>query len=177
MGKVARTDERVELLKAPWRPGDGDYARKVNLAYRESAEPYLFLGADDLNFHEGWDTEALRFSDHGVVGTNDLHNPRVLAGRHSTHSLVSRRYADEYGIIDGPGILCEKYSHQWVDDELVATAQARGEFHFCAESVVEHLHPFFGLAERDATYEKALAATRADGAIFRSRRRLWARGR
>lgn len=113
----------------------------------------------------------------GVIGTNDLGNPRVLAGRHSTHPLVSRRYANEMGTLDGPGqVVAEVYDHQYCDDELVLTAQRRAEWAFAREAVVEHLHPFFGKAEMDATYDKAIAKTADDRATFMRRRRQLNRG-
>ena len=46
-----------------------------------------------------------------MVGTNDLTNKRTIRGRHSTHSLVTRDYAD-LGTIDGqPGPLFQGYHH------------------------------------------------------------------
>jgi hypothetical protein len=166
----------ADVLTVEWQPGRGDWARKINHAYRGSEEPWLFLGADDLDFKRGWAGEAMAVAQEtgcGVIGTNDLGNPRVLAGRHSTHPLVSRRYADELGSIDGPGeIVHEGYDHQYCDDELVLTAQRRAEWAFAAESVVEHLHPFFKKALMDATYAKATRETAADRRLFLSRRRL-----
>lgn len=170
----------ADVLVVDWEAGPGDWARKINAAYRGSNEPWLFLGADDLEFHRGWASEALGLANAtgaGVIGTNDLGNPRVIAGRHSTHPLVSRRYADELGTIDGPGaVVYEGYDHQYCDDELVLTAQRRGEWAFAKGAIVEHLHPFFKKAPMDATYEKALRQTSADAARFMRRRRLINRG-
>lgn len=169
-----RLGQRAVADVFPLAPGPGDWARKVNYAYRGSDEPWMLLGADDLVFHDGWAEAALGLAEQtgaGVVGTNDLANPRVKRGSHSTHPLVSRRYADELGTIDGPGIVaCEAYDHQYVDDEIVLTAQRRKEWAFAADSVVEHLHPYFGTADWDATYRKAVRSTRADRALFTSRR-------
>lgn len=167
----------VDLLVAPFEPGPGDWARKINLAYSLSDEPWIFTGADDLRFYPHWASRGIgagEFFDVGVVGTNDLHNPRVLSRQHATHSLVHRRYADEFGTVDGPGrVVAECYDHQYVDDELVRTARSRDQWYFEAGSVVEHLHPYFGGAEMDPTYEKALRATKADAELFRSRQGLW----
>ena len=70
----------------------------------------MFAGADDLNFHPGWDTAALAVMDGWVqvVGTNDLLNPYVTAGLHATHYLVDRRYLDDVGgVVDqGPARSC-----------------------------------------------------------------------
>lgn len=163
------------VLVVNWEPGPGDYARKINYGYRATGEPWIFTGADDLIFHPRWATAAFTagLGAH-VIGTNDLHNPRVVAGMHSTHTLVARSYANECGTVDGPGLIYhEGYDHQFCDDEMVRTAQWRGAWAFAREAHVEHLHPHFGGAEMDATYRKALAATLADSRLFQSRCHLW----
>jgi hypothetical protein len=154
----------------------GDYARKVNAVYRATTEPLIFLGADDLRFHPGW-LEAARsqlLPGIGVVGTNDLGSPRVMAGEHATHSLVTRAYADEHGTLDGPGaILCERYVHEYVDDELVGTAKLRGAWAFAVDSHVEHLHPNWGKGKMDKLYAQQGRRMRADRALHQQRARLW----
>lgn len=133
----------ADLMLVPRAP-IGDYARKINFGYRTTAEPLIFLGASDIHFHPGW-LDACRAAlgpGVGVVGTNDMGSPRVMAGQHSTHSLVTRDYADQFGTIDGPGqILCEAYPHEYSDDELVGTAMHRGAWAFAPTARVEHLHP------------------------------------
>lgn len=168
------------VFVSDWRPDRADWARKINAVYRDHSDaPWLLLGADDLTFHPGWAEAALEVGERtgaGVVGTNDLSNPRVIAGRHSTHPLVRRSYADDLGTIDGPGqVVAEVYDHQFADDELVATAQRRHKWAFARGAHVEHLHPYFGKGAMDATYRKALRATRADQQLFSERRRLIAR--
>jgi hypothetical protein len=163
-----RTGADVEVY--PEAAGPGDWAKKLNWAIGMSDEPYILLGADDLRFHDGWAEAALR-EGAGVIGTNDLHNPRVLRGQHSTHPLVRREYA-ELGAIDGGPLLHEGYDHQYVDDEVVATAKHRGEWAFAAEAKVEHLHPYFQGAPMDKTYQKGMARIAADRALFQRRRRL-----
>jgi hypothetical protein len=63
------------------------FAEKVNLGYRQTREPWLFLVGDDVRFEAGWLDHAQAAARDGahVIGTNDLHNPRVLAGEHATH--------------------------------------------------------------------------------------------
>ncbi len=165
-----------DVIETTWDPGRGDFARKVNLAYRLTDEPWIFQAADDLRFHPGWDTAAMEVAESGarVIGTNDLHNPVVKAGTHSTHTFIHRTYIDDPGAsLDGPGsVFSEAYSHQNVDNELVAVAKARGEWAFSHESLVEHRHPFW-IDRRlmDATYEKGLKEWRQDGMLFRRRMR------
>lgn len=156
--------------------GRGDYARKINYGYQVTTEPYIFLGADDLSFYPNWFEYAVSrmVGRVGVVGTNDLGNPRVLAGRHSTHSLVLRGYIDKYGTIDERGkILHEGYPHEFVDDEFVATAQKRRCWAFSKTSIVEHLHPHWGKAPTDDVYGNPTERMMIGSQLFRKRSRLW----
>lgn len=154
----------------------GDYARKINHAISaESDEPLIFCAADDLHFHEGWlpAATAKLTEEVGVVGTNDLGNRRVMKGRHATHSLVTRDYAEQ-GLIDGrPGLLCEMYWHEYVDDELVATAKHRNAWSFAADSIVEHLHPDWGKAPMDDSYAQQKERMRVGFRTYQRRSRLW----
>ena len=83
-----------------WRAVVGDWAKKINRALAESTEPLIFTGADDLLFHPGWLTAAKAQLKPGVglVGTNDLGSPRVMAGLHATHLLAARWYAETTGL-------------------------------------------------------------------------------
>lgn len=161
------------IIGPPHAPGD--YARKSNLAYTVSDEPLLFLAADDLEFHPDWFERATaRLADGiGVVGTNDLCNRRTRQ-QHSTHSLVTRAYIDEFGTIDEPGkVLHEGYPHEFVDDELVQTAQHRGAYAHAEDSYVEHLHPMNNKAPMDDLYAEQANRMRVGRRIFEGRRHLW----
>lgn len=171
---AAVRDAGADLLILPEEPGRGDYAKKINLGYRETTEELIFTGADDLRFHANWLDYALAKlsgrSRIGVVGTNDLGSRRVMRGEHATHSLVSRRYADEWGTADQKGqVLVEVYHHNFVDDELVHTAKIRAAWAFARASVVEHLHPHWGKGKLDATYRLGLKDFEMDRQVFRSR--------
>lgn len=171
-------DVRLDILDVPARPGD--FARKINRAFRTTDEPFLFQAADDVVFCPGWDAAALAVavsSGAGVVGTNDHGNPTVMRGRHSTHSLIRRTYVDDPGAsLDGPGVVfSEAYGHQYVDTELVELAKSRGQWAFAADSAVCHEHPFWHKeVPRDATYERGLASAAADQRLYMQRRRQWA---
>ena len=158
-------------------PG-GSYASKINAGFNETHEPWLMLAADDLRFHPEWLQRALRWATDqiGVIGTNDLCNPRVMCGQHSTHSLVRRGYVDqESGVVDEPGrVLHEGYMHEYCDDEFVQTAMARGRYVHAFDSIVEHLHPLVGKAQDDATYQRGRVHTRQSRRLFITRQRLWA---
>jgi hypothetical protein len=160
-----------------WDGGPGDYARKINLGFARTHERFVLLAADDLYFHGGWAERAVAAwyeSGACVIGTNDLANPAVLAGEHATHSLVHRDYG-ECGTADEQGkLLHEGYGHNFVDNEFVETARARGTFWPALDSRVEHEHPIWSKGHPDATYEKGQQRYHEDQRLFLSRRRLWA---
>jgi len=165
---------RRELVLVPRRPA-GDYARKINAVVEGTREALVFLGASDLRFHEGWfeAATALLRPGIGVVGTNDLGSPRVIAGDHSTHSLVTREYTTR-GTIDDPRVLLhEGYVHEYVDDEFVRTAQLRGAYVHAHGSHVEHLHPDWGKGQMDSTYAGQRRRMRRGRVLYARRRHLW----
>jgi hypothetical protein len=155
----------------------GSWACKINDGYRATTEPWIFAAADDLAFHPGWFSRALAWASErtGVIGTNDICNPRVMQGQHSTHSLFRRAYVDELGTIDEAGlVLHERYGHDYADDEAIATAMARGVYVHAFDSIVEHLHPMVGKAADDDTYRLGRTHARPGQRLFLQRRRLWA---
>jgi hypothetical protein len=152
------------------------FAQRVNLAYRGGTrgEPWLFLVGDDVRFHPGWldhaQHVAATLSAH-VVGTNDLGNPRVMAGDHATHLLIRRSYVAEVGASwEGPGVLAnEAYYHWFVDDEIVTAAKQRGVWQMALGSVVEHNHPLWGKADDDEVYQLGQKHVEDDHATWLSR--------
>jgi hypothetical protein len=153
----------------------GTYAQKINHAIRRTLEPWLFLAADDIDFRAGWfpAARALMSDQVGLVGTQDLCSARVQAGEHATHMLMARWYAEQPLIDGGPGPLCELYLHEFVDDELIGTAKARGAWAFAHDSIVQHLHPDNGLAPMDELYAERPARMHAGRRVWRKRRHLW----
>lgn len=158
---------------------DGGYAQKINYAVEVTKQPLLFLGADDLEPQPGWleaavmcaarDTE--RRPHLAVVGVNDmLRRDR----EHATHFLMTRSYA-ELPTVDGqPGPCCTEYRHWYIDDELIATARARGVYAYAADAHVRHLHYLVGAAPDDDTYARGREFARIDARTFRGREHLWA---
>ncbi len=164
----------AETWVVDWNAGRGDFARKINWAYERTEAEWVFQGADDIRFHPGWDSFALgtaRRSGKRVIGTNDLHNPLVKRQLHSTHTLFARSYIEELGgTEDGTGkVFCELYDHQFVDTEFIEVAKRREEWVFSPHSHVEHLHPAWGLAHTDPTYQKAVRHTGLDFRLYRRR--------
>lgn len=170
----ALRDAGADFLTVPI--GRRRYACKINDGIAASIEPLIFTAADDLHFHDNWLLAACRqLSDSiDVVGTNDLLNPRVLAGDHSTHTLVRRTYVEQFGTVDGPGrLLHEGYPHEYVDDELIGTAKMRARFVSAPKSVVEHMHPYNKQAPVDATYRRGWAGRTVGKRLYDARRHLW----
>jgi hypothetical protein len=137
------------------------------------APEWLFVVGDDVRFHPGWldHAQAAAADQFHVVGTNDLANPRVMAGKHATHLLIRRSYVDEMGASwDGPKVVAhEGYRHWWVDDEIVAAARQRGVWTMAINSTVEHLHPAWGKGEQDEVYELGQSHADQDKATFMAR--------
>lgn len=172
--EVSRTGMPVVEVEWIWH---GDYARKINQAYLATNRSWIFLGATDLEFHSRWYQNAMACFKPGigVIGTNDLGNPRVMRGDTATHSLVSREYIENHGTIDGkPGpILFEGYIHEFVDDEFVGTARKRNAFAMALNSHVEHLHPNFGKGAIDDMYRDQNRRMELSFPLFNRRKRLW----
>jgi glycosyltransferase involved in cell wall biosynthesis len=150
------------------------YAGAVNTALEQTTEPYLFVSADDFFYHPGWlEPLLLQSKTHGLCASNDLHNQDVQAGELATCFLITREYA-QVACIDEPGVMLhEGYTHNFVDAEVSETAIMRGQFCYCPESKVEHQHYLWGLAVKDATYDKTLVHHAQDEALFLERRKLW----
>jgi hypothetical protein len=180
-GETAQAWKEAGATVLTWHgPSPGTFAQKVNIGYRATSEPWLLLSGDDVRFHPGWLDQAQAAARDGasVVGTNDLHNPRVTAGDHSPHPLIRRAYVDEQGASwDGPGIVAhEGYRHWFVDDEIVAAAKQRGAWVMAIHAKVEHLHPLWGLAADDETYQLGREHVEEDKVLFGERlAREWQR--
>ena len=153
---------------------EGSYAKRINRLFAASTEPYIFLGADDLSFRPGWFPAARRVADaiDGVVAINDLYS---VAG---VHFLVTRNYVETVGgCVGEPGVvLHEGYRHAYCDDELRATATARGRFGYAPDSIIEHLHPGAGKSQTDHVYQIGAASMTQGQAVFTSRTHLWTTG-
>lgn len=150
------------------------FAKKINLGYAKTTEPWLLVVGDDAKFHPAWLDHAQHVAEAfnaSVVGVNDISNPRVMAGEHAGHLLIRRSYVDQVGASwDGPGVVChEGYRHNFVDDEIVTAAKQRGVWQMALGSVVEHLHPIFGKAGDDDVYQLGQSYYEQDRELFRQR--------
>ena len=172
----------ARVLSVPGAGGPADYATKIQAGYEATNAQLCLLGSDDIRFGAGW-LDAVQWVarryDVGVIGTNDGANPSVLAGRHSTHAVVRRCYIEQRGgVVGEPGrVYSAAYHHNYVDNELCATAFARGCYYHCFGAEVRHLHPLWHSAEWDDTYRLGQAMASRDARMFESRRHLWERER
>ena len=149
----------------------GTWGKRLNYLFAQSTESYVFGGADDLRFHPGWLSAALKTMAEvdGVVMVNDLQSD------FGTLPLVSRHYIETLGgTVDGPGtIFHDGYAHNFTERETVETAKARGRWAYCPESVVEHMHYLSGKAPHDKVYELGQSTWDLDIALYQSRAHLW----
>lgn len=172
---IERESVRGDLC-VKWDTGGGSYGAKVNRGVRLTGEPFVLFGADDIEPRPGWfeAAKAKLVEGVGVVGTNDLCNPRTATGDLATHPLVARWYL-ELGAIDSPGKpLHEGYLHEFVDQEFTETAKHRGAYAHAPDAIVEHMHPDAGKAPTDALYDARPGRMRQGRRLYRRRQHLWA---
>ena len=149
---------------------DRRYVTRMNKLIREIGDARtIFFGSDDIRFHTGWLTKALKVMDQGaeVVVVNDLRNPN------GTQALVKVSYLDR-AVFDSPGMAFHPgYHHNFADTEQFFTAYKRGVYARALDSYVEHLHPLFNAPNSipwDETYKNgALANWDVDQALFQQR--------
>lgn len=153
----------------------GTYAEKTRAGVEATVEELILTGADDLEPCPGWFEAAKAHLRNGVqvVGVNDMiERPHRL--EHSTHFLMRRAYAERPTIDGKPGPFFHGYSHSFTDDELIATARARGVYTYAQDARLRHLHPDAGTGvEWDETYRKGREHMYVDRKLFRRRSRLW----
>lgn len=174
--EVARLAEKHEGVVGGLG-ASGTYPEKCNAGARATSEPLLFIANDDVRYSRGWleAAEEQMRDGIGVVGTNDLHNKAVLRGEQGTQLLVARWYFEVGGAWQEPEtIYFEGYHHDGSDLELSHLARHRGAYAHAHDSVVEHLHPAWGLRSLDATDRKGQRQRKqSDRALFAERRAAW----
>ena len=163
--------EILERLGQTFFKDNGDsYINRMNFLYKNTTEPYMFMGSDDIWFTPNWDTELMKMTkEFDVIVGDDCLNP---AG---TMALISRKYIKKYsGCIDTPDVLFYPgYKHNYADTEQFFTARHRGVFTRCMDSKVEHRHYISGKTSFDETYSKSNNTSGYDKLLFESRQHLW----
>lgn len=139
--------------------------QKVNFLTEWSSNHHGFVygGQDDCTFTEGWLGHALAKCKEidGLVAIHDGHD-------HYDTSIASTNYLKK-GTIDSPDhALHPGYTHYYSEVEQFHTAQFRGKFAYCPESVILH-----GQHVQDETKQLNRDGFRADRQTFLDRAYLW----
>ncbi len=121
---------------------------KWNLGAHAASGDWLVLGADDLEWGDGWLEKALTTPNQGFIGFNDGHmDGKELA----THYMMTREYSRAHN----GGVLAIPHYHSWyLDVEATERAKRAGKFAFAREAYVEHRHPLWNKAQMDDTYRR-----------------------
>jgi hypothetical protein len=152
------------------------FAGAINTAVRLLPHKYFFGASDDFYFHDNWLPPLLELSkDYGMVGPNDLGNESVAKGELAVSYLIRRDYVPRACIGFPENLLYEGYRHNYTDTELTDTAIFNGEYKYCPESIVEHMHPCWGKSNMDETYQLSfdVGDTLYDKMLYMERRPLW----
>lgn len=180
IAELADIDERIELERNAYPSmrtitvvDAHTWPQKINVGIQQIAANWYLCAADDVEFRQGWweTTKLLRDDSRiGVIGTNDLGNPRVIAGQHTCHPLIRRDYILNHGTWDTPRqAIHEGYRHWYCDDELVITAKMRDAWAFCPEAIIKHNHPYWTGGTLDSTYLEGESHANEDHATFLTR--------
>lgn len=113
--------------------------------------PYVgFAGDDHVALTTHWDQILVESARSAGVGGLAHCDDRLQSGRVPTTFVVDSRFITALGWLHLPSLV-----HLYGDDVLRDLSQAIGTERYLPDVVVEHLHPFAGKAEWDATYEAA----------------------
>lgn len=150
----------------------GESANKIAAVNRDMhhAPPFdiLLLASDDMIPQiKGYDNIIRqKMKDHfpdtdGVLWFNDGHQGNTL----NTLCILGRKYYQRFGYIYNPA-----YKTVYCDTEFTDTAQRLRRQVYDSRVIINHMHPDFGVAHRDATYIKNLKGIEDDKKTYLSRR-------
>lgn len=153
------------------------YSDALQEIYEQTDEEIFLWGNDDFHFLKNWNEQPLEIMKNnkgiGVLGLHDG-NPYT---KYWSISLVRRKYIEEQsGVIDIPNRVLYPYNHNYVDDELTATAIKREVWQKCMAPCIQHQHHSFkwlGDFPHDATYAKNDKKIAEDNETYHSRVHLW----
>jgi hypothetical protein len=179
MVMVMVSDDDIESITVAKKAGacvytdTGDtFPNRIAALMRYVMEPWIFTGSDDIRFTPGWLTgmfAEVHCEHDSVICPNDGHNAN------GTNYLIRRHYLDVHGgSVGEPGsVFHVGYRHNFADNELALTAAARGVYRRAWTVLVESMHPVWGNASDDTTYQVARAHWDHDSALFAARQPLW----
>lgn len=140
-----------------------------NQAYRFAktlGAEWVVLGADDLEFCDGWLEEALKAAENGaqVIGLNDGHSDPMHYG---SHHMVTVRFIEKHR---GGWFIPPVYRSWWFDREICEHAQALGLYAAAHDARIIHHHPDWEPGKWDRTYEEAWHHHEPDRRIYEQRK-------
>lgn len=137
------------------------YWRCLNIAMYIAKHETILWTADDIKPHPGWLKTGLnRFhsvypNGLGMVCLNDLLVFDLTCG----HAITTKKFMN---VIFEDGKFPDDIEHLYMDTMVCNRAKEIGRYHFCAESVTEHIHYLSGKIEQDDTSKKNEARARAN---------------
>jgi hypothetical protein len=152
------------------------YSDALQCIYEVTDEEIFLWGNDDFYFLPNWDEQPMEMMKDENIGVLGLHdgNPKT---RYWSISLVRRKYITEQsGVVDMPNRVLYPYHHNFVDDELTATAIKRGVWSHCEAPCILHQHHSFkwlGDFPHDETYAKNDKHVAIDAETYNNRIHLW----
>ena len=84
-----------------------------------------------------------------------------------TYSIMGRTYFDRFGYVYHPD-----YTSLWCDNEFMDVAQKLGKWAYLPIQMIEHKHPAWGKAEKDAQYIEQGALYWQDKEVYERRKGL-----
>lgn len=170
--------ESVEWLKTSNQKGfivSGEYVEAINFGYKNTTEPYIFCGADDIEFTKDWDIKLVKnFEDEDINITGGIDDWICSrAGIHISHPLVRREYIKKIGGCLGQkdAIYYSGYKHYHCDIELEQVAWSRGCIKVDEKVTIKHNHFVNNKVENDATYQRSYQMLRADTELYNLRKK------
>lgn len=138
----------------------GEYVAAINFAYKNTTEPFIFCGADDIFFSQGWEDKLLEvMKDESINVTGGVDDWACSkSGVHISHPLLRRSYCLEQGASWGGNtqeLYYSGYKHYQCDIEMENLALTRGCLRVCKNCTIEHIHFVNGKAPHDFTYDNS----------------------
>lgn len=152
------------------RPAKTTAVEGWNLAYAAAYADFadwFVLGADDIVWHPGWLAAALACAEKNkaqVIGLNDGH---TNLRHYGAHYMVHRDFIKKHmgGVFIPPA-----YKSWWFDREICEKAHGLGLYAAAHDATAEHLHPEWGTAEMDDTYELGYPLHDEDRDLYQARK-------
>jgi hypothetical protein len=159
--------EAVRILRKPESTAVDGWNLAYAFGYKTGAD-WFILGADDISFKDGWLDEALKVADETgahVIGLND--GDHTDLNHYAPHYMVTRDFTLNHL---GEYMVPPMYNAWWFDREVCEKAQSLGVYAQAPMAVADHLHPNWGTAQNDATYQMGAAYHGVDQHHYERRR-------